>query len=186
MGWTLHVFILPYLEQQALYDQAVLRKDWPFIVDDPASGGDWDFTVVGQVLPVYLCLSDPVFDVLGGKGVPIGAGQNWAVTNYGANFLVFGDPENNSFEGSAKIPNSIPDGTSNTLFFGERYSGCGTCPDGSNVCLSPLWADTGAGRPLCARRPPTIPTSHACCFRMACSGTAAAIAIGDKPCTAAL
>lgn len=148
MGWTLHVFLLPYLEQQALYDQAVLLKDEVYI------GGTANTTVIGQVLPGYLCPSDPAIH-LNGKGVFLGQAENWGLTNYGANFLVFGDPPdgppkppsfgqppNNTPEGSTRI-SAISDGTSNVMLFGERYGGCGTCPDGSNFCFSPLWADAG-------------------------------------------
>ena len=149
-GWTLHVFLLPYLEEQALYDQAVLRKDLTYI------GGTADPRVLGTVLSVYLCPSDPAATDLNGKGVYLGQAENWALTNYGANFLVFGDPPdgppkpasfgqppNNTPEGSRKIA-AIPDGTSNVLFFGERYGGCGTCPLGDyQFCFSPLWADAG-------------------------------------------
>jgi prepilin-type N-terminal cleavage/methylation domain-containing protein len=46
--------------------------------------------------------------------------SGWAAGNYSANQFVFG----NVAGGSAVIPFSIPDGTSNTVLFGERYALC--------------------------------------------------------------
>jgi len=72
--------------------------------------------------------------------------NNWASTNYVANYNVFGNvfgaDENLRLQGVSRMPASFPDGLSNTVFFAERYQTCGSSGH-SNVgnMRSPLWAD---------------------------------------------
>jgi len=74
-----------------------------------------------------------------------GAGYNGMVT-YGANAMVFDANQGyNSWNGSApggsaKIPGTFQDGTSNTLVFGERFSVCNVSQNGPRS-----WADTSDG-----------------------------------------
>jgi prepilin-type N-terminal cleavage/methylation domain-containing protein len=148
MGWTLHAFILPYIEQTSLYNDALARKDINYI-------GWPDQTVLGRVLPIFRCPSD--VSSVNGKGVNHSNANLFAVTNYGANYLVFGNPlatpaaglpaltppiPTGNPNGSARIPAVFVDGSSNTIMLAERYANCGTCTPGNDTgCDSSLWAD---------------------------------------------
>jgi len=118
---TLHVHLLPFLEQDELY-QAIVRGD----------AGDLDAVIV----PAFLSPQD-FTQILAGAGI----------SDYGANLRVFSDlgletlhnktitPDDAGnhpktakpwYYGAAKIPRSIPDGTSNTIAFCTQYSVCGS------------------------------------------------------------
>ena len=57
--------------------------------------------------------------------------EGWlAHCNYAANFQVFGNPAKNSLTGQSLYPASISDGTSNTIFYTQRYQVCGGDPCG--------------------------------------------------------
>ena len=67
--------------------------------------------------------------------------EYWAVGNYAANFLVFGNPPSQSTEGATTLA-AIRDGTSNTLFFTERYGTCGHTGTVDVTTFGNLWADS--------------------------------------------
>jgi type II secretory pathway pseudopilin PulG len=105
---TLFFLILPYIEQDNLYKSAL--DDGKYRVD---AGG-----VRGMVVKTYVSPSDP------GTGKDL-IHDGWlAKSNYAANFLVFGNPAKESLDGDSKFPASIPDGTSNTILFAQRYQTC--------------------------------------------------------------
>src|SRR5262245_5199849 len=91
---SLMFLLLPYLEQQALYD----------------SGPVWEAGTFGRVLPLFIHPGD--------KSAPPGNKfEDWLATcNYAGNWLVFG-------EGKLTL-HTIGDGTSNTIFYAERYQVC--------------------------------------------------------------
>jgi prepilin-type N-terminal cleavage/methylation domain-containing protein/prepilin-type processing-associated H-X9-DG protein len=78
-----------------------------------------------------------------------GGASVYAVSNYAANFLVFGKLSGNPLqmtpEGNTPLA-AIRDGTSNTIFYAERYGTCNGVP-GTGVDSSSthgcLWADSG-------------------------------------------
>jgi prepilin-type processing-associated H-X9-DG protein len=117
--------LFPYLEQENLY-KAVLAR-----------GGDVSAaTVNGQ--PAYgiqvqalRCPADNTGGGQSGYGNPAGPDGAFAISNYAFNYLVFGDPVNDSQEGAARLAASFPDGTSNTVLFAERYAWYGTVPRSS-------------------------------------------------------
>ena len=123
--------ILPFIEQDSLYNSVI------------SQGGDVTNAKVngnaayGVVIKTFRCPSDPSPAGGTGMGNPGGPDATWAVTTYGCNYLVFGNPSANSQEGSARIPASFPDGTSNVILFGERYGQYGSTP------YSSLWANSG-------------------------------------------
>jgi type II secretory pathway pseudopilin PulG len=111
---TLFFHILPYIEAANLYNSAYDGKKY-----SADTGG-----VRATVVKVYVSDSDPG----GGKDL---VHDGWlAKCNYAANFQVFGDPSKNSLTGSSRYPASIVDGTSNTIFFAQRYQVCNGEPCG--------------------------------------------------------
>jgi prepilin-type N-terminal cleavage/methylation domain-containing protein len=121
---TALVHIMPYIEQQNLYNLYGGQICCP-------PGG-------AQLVKPYICPSDPSVGYaqsIGWGGPPGNWGKGDA--SYACNFQVFGLP-NPSWEGGSRFPASITDGTSNTIFWAEKYAGCG-----SNVYGNPagnMWA----------------------------------------------
>jgi len=118
IGPTVFFWLLPYIEQQNLFNAA--NRDVNTMVGTAP--------VYGTPVPMFPCPSDPA----GGNGrsptTNDGAGP-WAASNYAANYLVFGDPSVGKLEGRPTISASFPDGTSNTIMTTERYRACGTGND---------------------------------------------------------
>src|SRR5208337_3310987 len=91
-----------------------------------------------------------------------GSANYFAGGNYGANYLVFGNPTANDPDGMSTFQ-TLTDGTSNIVFFAERYIKCGTCLASDAGCNSLLWADANSQwRPdLCSTatfaNPPNCP-----------------------------
>lgn len=105
---TLHFYLLPFIEQANLYTRSL--------------GGDGvrdsHEHTTSAVIKTFLAANDP-------SAPPNHLYDDWlALCNYPANYLVFrSDPG-----GFARIPATIPDGTSNTIFFGQRYQMCNGQP----------------------------------------------------------
>ena len=138
VGWTVFHYLLPYIEQQNAFNG--INRDRGY---DP---------VYRRVMKTYVCPSDPS-NAGGLCQTAYGGANRWAVSNYAANFYVFGRPTLNSSsnpEGAAKIPANLPDGTSSTVLFGERYGTCGIDGTGnSSSTWGSLWADANSiWRPL--------------------------------------
>lgn len=130
VGPTIFVLLLPFIEQDSLYK---------------AANGNVNTLVAGKAVyatpvNVYLCPSEPGPSAATKMGTPGPEGPDlWAVSNYAANYLVFGNVPAGTLEGAARIPAGFPDGTSNTLCFTERYAMCDTV---SPLMYGSLWADT--------------------------------------------
>jgi len=120
--------LLPFVEQGPLYEGAI------------SAGGGMDSTVNGKVvynhiIKAYRCPSDRGGGLQNGFGNPNGPDGTHAVSNYGANYLIFGDPQKGNQEGASTMA-TMADGTSNQVFFGERYGWYSATP------LSCLWANS--------------------------------------------
>jgi len=97
---TLFFHILPFVEQANIYQQAQ---------GDVTKNGTYSIRI-----PLYSFPQDK-------SAPPDNLYKGWlATTSYAANWMVFGNTEG----GSASIPASFPDGTSNTFAFTERYQMC--------------------------------------------------------------
>jgi type II secretory pathway pseudopilin PulG len=108
---TLFFHILPYIEQDQLY-QSSLDKD------GTKMHSVWNNGTYARIIKTYVCPSDP-----SGRE-PLYEG--WlATSNYAASFEVFGDENAENRLGAIhKFPAFITDGTSNTIIFTERYQMC--------------------------------------------------------------
>ena len=142
--------ILPYVEQSALYSGAT-NTPYGVTVQDAyapmlASSGLVAMPAA-RPLKLYLCPSD-------GTGPDQGLWQPgwyanedpsywWSFSNYGANFQVFGAPGKGDVANQTNYPNmqtsltlaSISDGTSNTVFFAEKFRQC----NASGATYASLW-----------------------------------------------
>jgi len=181
--------ILPYLEGDNLY-KACLTRGGAISQPQPNDGRNNNlptysaWNAQNQPNPKsYICPSDPTAT---GQGV-------WTnpITSYGYNGQVFGVSYDWGWgQGSYRFPASIPDGTSNTMFFFDKevmsYGNNNWTPDsGQNV-----WADWGpasysveapqtTGPPSCQNGgcvngqagPRLLPSIQP---RLGCKGTAAA------------
>jgi len=109
------ISLLPYVEQQALYNAAITN---PADTWDPITG-------TGQAVrqtPVksFQCPSDPTMT----SGFPTNQVGQWAGTSYAANLQMFGSynvPGTSCYAPQFNIGN-IPDGTSNTIGFAEQLA----------------------------------------------------------------
>jgi prepilin-type N-terminal cleavage/methylation domain-containing protein len=98
---TLQYFLLPFLEQQNLYNSVSMTSD----------------NAMNSPLKVFMGPADPTMPA---NGIVTMMGGPYGGCSYASNYLVFG----NQRGGLAKIPSSFPDGTSNTIVFGERFTVC--------------------------------------------------------------
>lgn len=133
-NYTIFSFLLPYLEQQGI---------WSLTTTTGYAGGEYM-----QVLKALLCPSDPSSP--GGKcSTAYGGANAWGISNYAANNYVFGDPQNGTTYGMARLE-TIPDGTSQTVFFAEILGSCyvSNVPDPGltyNITQwGSLWADANS------------------------------------------
>lgn len=128
--YTVFSWLLPYVEQDEVF-KAMTRSGY--------AGGQYM-----RVIPVYLCSLDPSISK-GMNVTALGGAKNWGASSYGANYLAFGNPNASSdafrVQGKNNIPNSFPDGLSNTVFFSEMYGTCGSSGNIDNLYGS-LWADS--------------------------------------------
>jgi hypothetical protein len=99
---TLHYFLLPFLEQQNLYNQVSMSSD----------------NAMNAPVKVFMGPADPTMPA---TGLVTMIGMPYGGSSYASNYLVFG----NAPGGSAKIPSTFSDGTSNTLVFGQQFTVCG-------------------------------------------------------------
>jgi prepilin-type N-terminal cleavage/methylation domain-containing protein len=105
---SIHIYLMPFIEQQNLYNQYVQGQ-----------GNDQ------AVVPTFVSPADPshpnpagIQDAAANLRAFSTKGQN---TQWDAPMPALGKEE----PGAARIPASFPDGTSNTIVFGTRYGVCG-------------------------------------------------------------
>ncbi|MDB5336317.1 MAG: hypothetical protein JWN70_1936 [Planctomycetaceae bacterium] len=136
-GYTVFDWLLPYVEQQSLYNAANLNVN-------TVVGGQ---LVYRNVIVSYLCPSDASSP--GNIGATTNGGANlWATSNYAANYMAFGDPSKATdvecLEGKNSLTKFV-DGTSNMVLFAERYGTCGTSGVANSASTyGNLWSDSNS------------------------------------------
>jgi len=147
--WTFFAWLLPYVEQQTIFDVLVRGTI-------PSGGAGYCGGQYMVPIKTYLCPSDPSTQADGLSYTNYGGAEGFAVSNYSLNYLAFGNPSGTSdticVQGSSTLERSFPDGLSNTIFFGEIYGSC-TSADSWAVtntsATASLWADsTTPWRPI--------------------------------------
>ncbi len=115
---SLWFFILPYIEQAPLYNQA----------------GTNSWNMNSAVVSVYNCPSDPT-------GSSNGTWNGYGTVTYCGNLGVFGYANSGqppyTQKASGSIVTAMQDGTSNTVMFAERYRYCNPSWGGHT---DPVWA----------------------------------------------
>jgi len=131
---SIHFTILPYIEQAALFGTSTT-----------STGDTWDANAPDGIptrqhaIKSYQCPSDPTLS----NGYATNQVNAWGGASYGANYSVFGSTSagGNSHAAQYNIGN-IPDGTSNTIGWGESYATPGGTP-GRTTNSANLWAYPG-------------------------------------------
>jgi len=149
-GATLLYHLLPYLEQKGIYDRLPPYFDFPipqvYMPPDPFFGRDplnrAEGNAADKAVGIYICPSDS-------SGAEDGLVQDsrgpgtLGISNYGANWFVFGRPGGSGlslFAGAARLPDSVPDGLSQTLFFTEKYAVCNYQSDSITIEGNCYWS----------------------------------------------
>jgi prepilin-type N-terminal cleavage/methylation domain-containing protein len=145
-------YMLPFIEQQNIWNASKGANGYY----NSANNG-----IQASIIKVYICPSDPsytqeapnnfAFGCYAANACAFSQGTfNGAPGDY-LNYYVTGrDPSGVALVdstypigiGGKKIPASYPDGTSNTIFWTEKYARCGpTWGNGNNFKYSTQWAD---------------------------------------------
>jgi prepilin-type N-terminal cleavage/methylation domain-containing protein len=116
-------YLLPYVEQDNLFRAA----------SGPACPAPWVGAVYRHGVVVYRCPSDPSMPSAGTFTYekylgPVDWADTWGLSSYVANTQVFASTDGHGiigeWDGQARLPESIPDGLSNTIVFAERLARC--------------------------------------------------------------
>jgi prepilin-type N-terminal cleavage/methylation domain-containing protein len=109
-------FLLPYIEQDNIYKLA----------------GNNSANQAGQVIKTFICPSD----ASGGRAAN-NLFNGYASSSYAANVWVFSSGSGNIDQKPGTLITAMPDGTSNTVIFAERYKECSPSSGGHT---EPTWA----------------------------------------------
>jgi prepilin-type N-terminal cleavage/methylation domain-containing protein len=138
---NLWIYILPYIEQEAVYKLSDLPSPRNPSIDDPATAPR---SLGSKVIKTYLCPSDATNDP------PETWTDGWVVSNYVANHDAFHNPNDGGWMSNwdsgqksyqARLTATYKDGTSNTLGITEAYARCRWRDGSGNIVeTGTLWA----------------------------------------------
>jgi type II secretory pathway pseudopilin PulG len=134
---SVHFFLLPYIEQDNLYQLGMTNGGaW---ANGPGAGVGGPLSAGAQRVRTYLSPRDP-------SNPPAtwteSNGGTWGLCNYAANHAIFGVPGGSNTNSRLRLQ-AIADGTSNTVGFAEQYAVCGTGewdPTSGSPFFHKLWA----------------------------------------------
>jgi hypothetical protein len=138
---TLFYYLLPHLEASGIFARLPPLYHYPAenqYVLAPAQplGGQPDENASSFVERTYICPSDESADPSGLTQLSLTPGKveasNWGQNSYAANYLLFGMVK------ERRLPESVPDGLSVTIFFTEKASRCENTANGRTG--GNLWA----------------------------------------------
>jgi prepilin-type N-terminal cleavage/methylation domain-containing protein len=112
---SVHFFLLPYIEEDNLYKLALEVGLYPS-ADNPTD------SPAAKVIKTFRSPRDNSID---GDTYTDANGYVWGLSNYGWNEAVFTIPYV-TWNANRTLTAGFPDGTSNTVIFGEQYAQCGT------------------------------------------------------------
>jgi hypothetical protein len=158
INMIVHVHLMPFYEQDNLYRQVLAG------------------TVIWYEAPGHLLADAILVPPLVSSQDPTQTNNGVGITNFAANLRVFSDVGVNTpwdktitpnawgipwWYGSAAIPRTFTDGTSNTIAFTTQYSRCGTC---QGNCPNVWYSNPDEGRsegqcPFFAYYAPALPAS---------------------------
>ena len=128
-GYTVFHWMLPYMDQNPI---------WNALDPNNSSYGGLQYN---QVVPAWIC-PDDVSNDSGRSKTTYGGANSWGISNYVANYYVFGNPTVPTVQGTNKL-SDMTDGLTNVVFFTEAYGTCGWTGNLSFM-YSPLWADSNS------------------------------------------
>jgi prepilin-type N-terminal cleavage/methylation domain-containing protein len=148
---TINYFLLPFIEQQNVYVGHEINGG---ATNNPGNqgghnGNSWWSSAI---IPTYQAPGDPTLPASGAAWCCGQDGGGRGATSYAANWHVFrgGWGEDWQQGGHARIPATMPDGTSNTIGFFERYAICGnpannqSWPNGQgSLYVEHIWQEDG-------------------------------------------
>lgn len=140
-GFTPFAWLLPYLEETALYTASA--RNGIRSVRTLVSGED---QLGFMPITTYLCPDEPSPSGQTRHGATDRGGAfRWAIGNYALNYLVFGRPNATTLaarlQGATRLA-MLKDGTSKVIVYAERFGTCTTSSDpNSDTTSCNLWAD---------------------------------------------
>jgi hypothetical protein len=145
-----YVWILPYVEQNAVYQLAIANGGaWPSTPPNTQAGRQAGTGASAKKIKTYLSPRDPSNP---SDTWTESNGGTWAHSNYGMNHAVYGTPVDptpgvdnidKATKGNARFTLvGLTDGTSNTVGIAEQYAVCGATVvgGGSDAFNHKLWA----------------------------------------------
>jgi prepilin-type N-terminal cleavage/methylation domain-containing protein len=114
---SIHFFLLPYIEQDNLYRTALQVGLYPTAANRTNSPA-------AQVIKTYRSPRDSSAPGDQFTDTTTNYAGVWAYSNYGFNESVFTNPWV-TWNPRYTLSSGFPDGTSNTVLFGEQYAACG-------------------------------------------------------------
>ena len=134
---TVYYFLLPFMEQDNAYQSTEINGN------GGSQSNSWRSSAV---IKIFQAPNDPSMPANGSTWCCGANGGGRGALSYAANWHVFrgGWDEDWQPGGINRIPASIPDGTSNTIFFAERYAICGTNGQTTGLqYVEHIWSEDG-------------------------------------------